>query len=154
LIWQTPSLLYIHIVFAVKGRVSIVSETNRPRIEKYISGILHQKKQKLYAIYCMPDHIHMLVSIRPDIAVSDIVRVVKSESCKFINEHSMVAGKFSWQHGFGAFSYSESQVDRVVKYILNQPQHHRRKTFKEEYVSFLEHFKISYNEAYLFDWLE
>lgn len=151
---NTYTQLYVQLVFAVKGRENIVSANIHDRVEKYITGIIQNKKHKLLAIYCMPDHLHIFLSMKPDMAISDLVRIVKSESTKFINDHQLVSGKFSWQEGFGAFSYSESQIDTVVNYVLHQPEHHKQKSFKEEYVTFLKRYNIEYNEKYLFDWIE
>jgi putative transposase len=151
---NTYTQLYIQIVFAVKGRQNLISEQTRERIEKYITGLVQNKGQKLYAIYCMPDHLHLFISMKPDMAISDLVRVAKSESTKFINDNNLIAGKFSWQEGFGAFSYAQSQVDTVVKYVLNQPEHHQQSTFKEEYLLLLKRFNVEYDERYLFTWIE
>ena len=150
---NTYSQLYIQIVFAVKGRQAFIKENFREELQKYISGIIAQKKQKLYAIYCMPDHTHILVSIKPDIAISDLVRDIKANSSSFIKEKEFVKD-FSWQSGFGAFSYSKSQSKNVVDYILNQPEHHKKKTFKEEYIDFLQKFEIEYDEKYLFEFYD
>ncbi len=150
---NTYSQLYIQIVFAVKGRQSLIKEEFRDELQKYISGIIKEKKQKLYAIYCMPDHTHILVSIKPDIAISDLVRDIKANSSSFIKEKHFVKN-FSWQTGFGAFSYSKSQATNVVDYILNQSQHHVKKTFKKEYIEFLQKFEIEYNNEYLFEFYE
>jgi len=147
---NTYSQLYIQIVFAVKGWQGFIKELFREELQKYISGIIAQEKQKLYAIYCMPDHTHILVSIKPDIAISDLVRDIKSNSSSFIKEKNFVKD-FAWQQGFGAFSYSKSQAQNVVNYILNQPVHHKKKTFKEEYIEFLNAFEIEYDEKYLFE---
>ncbi len=102
----------------------------------------------------MPDHIHILVGINPDIRISDLVRDIKSGTSKYITENNWIKGKFSWQSGYGAFSYSKSQIDKVIKYIMNQKQHHKKKTFKEEYLEFLQKFEIDYNEQYLFEWID
>ena len=150
---NTYSQLYIQIVFAVKGRQAFIKENFREELQKYISGIIAQKKQKLYAIYCMPDHTHILVSMKPDIAISDLVRDIKSNSSSFIDDKKFVKN-FSWQTGFGAFSYSKSQSKNVVDYILNQPEHHKKKTFKEEYIDFLQKFEIEYDEKYLFEFYD
>ena len=150
---NTYSQLYIQIVFAVKGRQSFIKESFRDELQKYISGIIREKKQKLYAIYCMPDHTHIFVSIKPDIAISDLVRDVKANSSSFIKEKNFV-NNFSWQTGFGAFSYSKSEALNVVEYILNQPEHHKKKTFKQEYIEFLNKFDIEYNEQYLFEFYD
>ena len=136
---NTYSQLYIQIVFAVKGRENFIRESFRIELQKYMSGIIDGKKQKLYSIYCMPDHTHILVSLNPDISISDLTGAIKSNSSLFIKEKKF-ADKFAWQEGFGAFSYSKSQSQKVVNYILNQPQHHKRKTFRQEYLEFLEKF--------------
>ena len=136
---NTYSQLYIQIVFAVKGRQCFIKESFRDELQKYISGIIKEKKQKLYAIYCMLDHTHIFVSIKPDIAISDLVRDIKANSSSFIKEKQFVKN-FSWQTGFGAFSYSKSQASNVVDYILRQPEHHKKKTFKQEYIEFLQKF--------------
>ena len=102
----------------------------------------------------MPDHIHLLVGLKPNISVSDLVRDIKARSSKFINESNWIQGKFNWQNGFGAFSYSKSQIDNVINYILNQEEHHKKTSFKEEYVDLLRKFEIEYNDKYLFEWLK
>ena len=150
---NTYSQLYIQIVFAVKGRQSFIKESFRVELQKYISGIIREKLQKLYAIYCMPDHTHILVSIKPDIAISDSVRDIKANSSSFIKEKNFIK-EFSWQTGFGAFSYSKSQASHVVDYILRQAEHHKKKTFKQEYLEFLNKFEIEYDEKYLFEFYE
>lgn len=151
---NTYSQIYIQIVFAVKGRQNFIKESFREEIQKYMSGIVSNKKQKLYAIYCMPDHTHLLVSIKPDISISDLVRDIKSNTTSFIKETKFLDKPFSWQEGFGAFSYSKSQAPRVVNYILNQPSHHQKRNFKEEYLEFLKNYDIAYDEKYLFEFYE
>lgn len=147
---NTYSQLYIQIVFAVYGRQAFIKEDFREELQKYIAGIIAEEKQKLYAIYCMPDHTHILISMKPDLAISDLVRDIKANSSSFLKEKQFVKD-FSWQSGFGAFSYSKSQSLNVVDYIINQPKHHKKKTFKEEYLEFLQKFEIDYNEKYLFE---
>ncbi len=105
----------------------------------------------MLSIFAMPDHTHLLVGLKPSIAISDLVRDVKAGSSQFINEKKWVNGKFHWQEGFGAFSYSRSQIDKVIKYILNQEEHHKKVTFKEEYIDFLKKFEVEYDEKYLFE---
>ncbi|MFO0356273.1 MAG: IS200/IS605 family transposase [Sphingobacteriaceae bacterium] len=151
---NTYSQLYVQIVFTVKGRESLIAKENREELHKYITGIIKGRDQKALAVFCMPDHVHVLVSIKPSIAISDLVRDIKAGTSNFIKEQKWVKGKFSWQEGFGAFSYSKSQVDTVVNYILNQEEHHKKKTFKEEYLDFLKKFDIEYQEKYLFEWIE
>jgi REP element-mobilizing transposase RayT len=108
----------------------------------------------MLAIFCMPDHTHILVGIKPDISISDLTKVIKAISSKFINDNRLLKGKFNWQIGFGAFSYSKSQIDSVIKYILTQEEQHKKKSFKEEYFEFLKKFGIEYDERYLFDWID
>lgn len=151
---NTYSQIYIQIVFAVQGRGCFIKEPFREELQKYITGIVTNKKQKLYAIYCMPDHVHLLVSMKPNLSVSDMVRDIKSNSSSFIKNKKWMNTFFSWQEGFGAFSYSKSQSHDVVNYILNQPQHHRKITFKEEYLEFLKKYEIEYNEKYLFEFYD
>jgi len=151
---DTYTQLIIQIVFAVKGREGIVSEKYREPIEKYITGIITKRGSKLLAIYCNPDHIHILIGLNPDGSISELVRDVKSNSTKWINENNWFKGVFKWQQGYGAFSYSKSQLDNVVNYILNQPEHHKKKSFKDEYFEFLEKFEVVFDEKYLFEWIE
>lgn len=148
---NTYSQLYIQIVFAVKGRQNLISKNNKDEIYKYITGIITNYKQKLIVINGMPDHIHILVGIKPDISLSDLVRDIKSSSSKFINEQKWINGKFEWQTGFGAFSYGHSQLTNVIKYIENQEEHHKTKTFGEEYIAFLKLFNIDFKNEYLFE---
>ena len=102
----------------------------------------------------MPDHTHILLGLNPSQSISDLARDIKSGSSKFINDNKWMPGKFNWQEGYGGFSYAKSQVDDVVKYILNQEEHHKKRTFKEEYLDFLTKFEVEYNERYLFEWIE
>jgi len=151
---NTYTQLYVQIIFAVKHRKNLIQEKYRIELEKYICGIVKNNKSKPLAIFCNPDHIHILIGLHPTIAISDITRDIKASSSKLINEKKWFSGKFNWQDGYGAFTYSKSQLNNVIKYILNQPDHHRKKTFKEEYLSFLKAFEIEYDEKYLFEWYE
>ena len=150
----TFSQIYIQVVFAVQGRQNLIQHSWKTELHKYIAGIITAKQQKSIIVNGMPDHIHAFIGLKPAMAVSDLVRDVKNNSTKFINEHGFVKGKFSWQEGFGAFSYSRSHIDRVYKYILNQEEHHKKKSFKTEYIEFLNFFEIPYDEKYLFEWYE
>ena len=150
---NTYSQLYIQIVFAVQGRKSLIKESIREELQKYISGIVSNHKQKLLAIYCMPDHTHIFLSMKPNMAISDLVRTIKSNSSSFLKDRNLV-NDFSWQEGFGAFSYSKSQAKNVIDYVLNQEEHHKKRTFKEEYVEFLNKFEIDYDEKYLFEFYQ
>ena len=148
---NTYSQIYIHIVFAVKGRDNLISPKRKDELYKYITGIISNEGQKLIAINGMPNHIHILIGIKPNKSLSDLVRDIKANSSRFINEQRWIAGKFEWQKGFGAFSYSQSQLNTVIKYIENQEVHHRTKTFKEEYIEFLEHFNVPFDSNYIFE---
>jgi REP element-mobilizing transposase RayT len=150
---NTFTQIYIHVVFAVRGRQNLIKKEHKEELHKYIAGIIRNKKQKLYAINSMPDHFHIFVSIKPNIPVSDLVRDIKNNSSGFINTKKWVRGKFNWQEGYGAFSYGHSQIDAVVKYIHNQEKHHTKRTFKDEYLGLLKKFNIDYDEKYVFDWV-
>jgi REP element-mobilizing transposase RayT len=151
---NTYSQIYLQIVFAVKGRQNIIKESFREEIQKYMSGIISNKKQKAYSIYSMPDHTHIFVSIKPDISISDVVRDIKANTSSFIKEKKFLDEPFSREEGFGAFSYSKSQSERVNNYILNQPFHHDKRNFKEEYLEFLKNYDVAYDDKYLFEFYE
>ena len=150
----TFSQIYIQVVFAVKNRESLIQATWEEELYKYISGIVRNKEQKMLAINGMPDHIHILIGMRPSCCLSDLVREIKKSSNEFINEKKFSAFKFQWQEGYGAFSYSHSALDNVIAYINNQKEHHKKHTFREEYNEFLRKFEIEYKDEYLFEWLE
>jgi REP element-mobilizing transposase RayT len=150
----TFSQIYIQVVFAVKGRLNLISPNWKDELHKYIAGIIKGKNQKPIIVNGMPDHIHVLIGLKPSMVISDLVRDIKNNSTNFINDSKFTKGKFSWQEGYGAFSYSHSQIDNVYNYILNQEKHHERKSFREEYFEILKKYEIDYNEKYLFDWVE
>jgi putative transposase len=150
----TFSQIYIQIVFAVKGRENLIGNGWKTELHKYIAGIIKGEEQKPIIVNGMADHIHAFVGLRPAMAISDLARDIKNNSSKFINEKGLVKGKFSWQEGYGAFSYSHSQIGNVYDYILNQEEHHKKKTFKEEYLDFLKKFEIEFDEKYLFEWYD
>ena len=149
---NTYSQIYIQIVFAVRGRENLISDDWKNELYKYITGIVKNKGQKLLAINGVSDHIHILLNIKPNIALSDLVRDIKANSSRFINEKSFVKGRFYWQEGFGAFSYSISQLDDVIEYIETQEKHHEETSFKNEYLKFLKRFKVEFDDEYVFDW--
>ena len=151
---NTYTQIYIHVIFAVKGRQNLLRQENREELHKYITGIIRNNKQKLIRINSVQDHVHILLGVKPDIALSDLVRDIKANSSRFINEKRWAKVKFNWQEGFGAFSYSHSHLDRVIKYIDKQEEHHRRKTFKEEYLGLLEKFQVEYDQRFVFEWVE
>jgi REP element-mobilizing transposase RayT len=141
-------------VFSVKERQNVIHKTWREELFKYVSGILKGKNQKVFAIGGMSDHIHILISLRPNCMISELVNSVKTNSSKWINSRGFVKGKFNWQEGYGAFSYGQSQLDHVIQYINNQEQHHQKRSFKEEYIELLQRFNVKFEEKYLFDWIE
>jgi putative transposase len=151
---NTYSQVYLQFIFAVKGRDSLISQSHNDELQKYITGIVQNRNQKMLAINNVPDHLHLLVCFGTTISISDFMEEVKSISSKFINEKRWIRGKFEWQRGYGVFSYSRSQVDSVINYIIDQQEHHKKKTFKEEYLEFLQKFDISYDDKYLFEWVE
>ncbi len=150
----TFSQIYIQIVFAVKGRENIIAKQWKEELNKYISGIITNKGQKSIIVNGTSDHVHIFIGLKPSMAIADLVRDVKNNSSNFINEKKFIKGKFAWQEGYGAFSYAHSQIENVYQYIANQEEHHKKKTFKEEYMDFLQKFAIEYNEEYLFEWID
>ena len=122
--------MYVQIIFAVKGRRNLISETHRDEIEKYICGVINNNKSKPLAIYCNPDHINVLIGMNPSLSISDVVRDIKANSSRWINEKKWISEQFRWQEGYGAFTYSKSQLDSVIKYIIDQPEHHKMWSFK------------------------
>ncbi len=145
--------LYIHLIFAVKDHKSMIKEEHRENIQKYITGVVTNNHCKLYAIYANPDHIHILISIRPTTNISFLVRDIKANSSKYINENNLTSRQFNWQSDYGAFSYSHSHVDAVCQYIHNQPLHHKKRSFRDEYLDFLKKFSVDYDERYMFNWI-
>ena len=148
---NTYTQLYVHVVFTVKGRSNLISTRWKEDLYKYITGIITNEKQKLMIINGMPDHLHLLIGLKPDCNLSDLMRTIKANSSKWINENRFVVEKFQWQTGFGAFSVGTCSVDAVINYIKTQEEHHRKKTFREEYIEFLDTYQIDYNINYLFD---
>ena len=151
---STYSQIYIQIVFAVKGRENLIVKSWSEDLHKYISGIITHKGQKSIIVNGVSDHIHAFVGLKPSMAISDLVRDIKNNSTNFINGQGYLRGNFLWQEGYGVFYYSHSQIENVYNYILNQEQHHHRRTFKEEYLEFLEKFQIEFDEKYLFEGVE
>lgn len=147
---NTYSQIHIQVVFAVQDRTCLVSHAWREELFRYITGIIQNHGHKVLAINGMSEHIHILIGMRPTQALSDLMQDVKGDSSRWINEKKFVPGKFSWQEGYGAFSYGKSQVDKVIDYIRDQEIHHRKKTFQEEYIEFLEKFEVPYDERYIF----
>jgi putative transposase len=148
---NTYTKLFIHAIFAVRGRENVISLRWKDGLYRYITGIVTNNDQKLMIINGMPDHIHLLLGIKPTLALSDLIRDIKANSSRFINEQRWVQGRFEWQHGFGAFTCNPAELDTIINYIKNQEEHHKMKSFKEEYVNLLNYNDIDYKTEYLFD---
>jgi putative transposase len=146
--------IYIQIVIVVKGRYCLIPNKKKENLYKYITGIIQNKKHKLIAINGIPNHIHILIGLNPAEALSALVKEIKRCSTNFINEQKWLKGKFSWQNGYGGFSYSRSHLDRIINYIKNQEKHHKRKTFREEYIEMLKKFEVEYDEKFIFEDIE
>ena len=151
---NTFSQIYIQTVFAVDGRLCLIRPEFKEEIYKYITGIVRNNGQKLISINGMSDHVHILIGLKPAMALADLVRDIKADSSNFINKKKWVRGRFSWQEGYGAFSYGHSQLDTIIRYIQNQEQHHRRRSFKDEYLTWLKKFEIPFEEKYVFQFME
>src|SRR6185503_6563528 len=150
---NTFSQIYIQTVFAVEGRLSLITPEFKEDLYKYITGIVKNQGQKLIAINGASDHIHILIGLRPAMALADLVREIKADSTNHINKEKWVHGRFNWQEGYGAFSYGHSQLDTIVRYIQNQEKHHQRRSFKDEYLSLLRKFDVAFEEKYAFKFL-
>jgi putative transposase len=147
---NTYTQIHIHFVFAVKFRQAIINKNWKNDLYKYIAGIIQNNNHKLLAINGVSDHIHILIGIRPAQSISDLMKIIKQDSSKWINTNKFSKFHFEWQEGYGAFSYSKSQLATVVNYIQNQELHHQKKTFREEYIHFLEKFEVDYDEKFIF----
>jgi putative transposase len=147
---NTYTQIHIHFVFAVKFRQGLIDNEWKEQLNKYITEIIQSNKHKLLAINGMPDHIHILIGMRPTQSISDLMKEVKQSSSLWINKNKFIKQHFEWQEGYGAFSYSKSQIDNVIKYINNQEEHHKKQSFKEEYLEILNKFEIEFDEKYIF----
>jgi REP element-mobilizing transposase RayT len=151
---NTYTQIHIHAVFSVQNRISLIHKKWQDRLYQYVIAIIQNHGHKVLSIGGMPDHIHILFGFRPTQSLSDLIQNVKRDSSAWINEEKLVIGKFSWQEGYGAFSYSKSQIPRVIKYIENQEKHHTNRSFLEEYKKTLIGFGLKYDEKYLFKQVE
>jgi REP element-mobilizing transposase RayT len=147
---NTYTQIHIQFVFAVKYRLALIATPWKNELHQYITGIIQNKTHKMLQVNSMPDHLHMFIGFRPDENISQLAQIVKSESPKWINGKQLCNEKFGWQDGFGAFSYSKSHVPNVIRYIQNQEAHHRKQTFRDEYIAFLKAFEIDFDERYIF----
>jgi len=151
---NTFSQIYIQTVFAVSNRQSLIKPEFKEELYKYITGVVTNQGQKLISINGMIDHIHILIGLRPAMALADLVQEIKADSTNFINKKRWVRGRFSWQEGYGAFSYGHSQLNTIIRYIQNQEKHHQRRSFKNEYLTLLRKFDIAFEDKYVFDFIE
>jgi len=151
---NTYTQIHIQAVFAVKYRLGIIQKNWKDELFKYVTGIIRENDHRLLAINGMPDHVHVFFGMRPAQSLSDLLQVIKANSSKWINERGFVKGRFEWQQGFGAFSYSKSQISDVISYIQNQETHHQKRTFLDEYRNLLEEFDVEYDSRYIFKELE
>ena len=146
--------IYLHFVFAVKHRQCLIERQHKEELHKYITALVQNRKAKMLAVHCMPDHIHLFVGFDPSVLISNFVKEIKVESNEFINKKKWIQGKFNWQNGYGVFSYSRSHIGNVISYIANQEKHHQKKSFKQEYEITLNNFGVSFQKEYLFDFLD
>ena len=147
---NTYTQIHIQAIFAVQNRQCLIQKEWKDELYKYITGIIQNYDHKLLQINGMSDHIHIFFGMRPKQSLSDLMKIVKGESSEWINNKKFLPDHFSWQAGFGGFSYAKSQVPEVIRYIQNQEDHHKKKTFIEEYFDFLKAFEIEYDERYIF----
>jgi len=151
---NTYTQLYIQLVFSPKGRISFIQPAWEDQLFKYVTAVVQNDKHKMLAINGMPDHIHIFLGLNPAISISDLVKDIKRASNNWIKDRKFIKGKFEWQEGYGAFSYSKSQIDQVCKYIENQKSHHAKTSFKSEYIALLKLFYISFKDEYLFEFYD
>ena len=151
---NTYTQIYLHLIFSPLGRENIIPPKYKEELHKYTTGIIQNRKHKLLTINCMQDHVHLFIGYQPSQSLPDLMRDIKAHTSGFINERKWMPGRFQWQEGYGAFSYSRSQIDTVIKYIDNQEEHHKKTSFKDEYLKLLEKFNVMYDERYLFDWYD
>jgi len=151
---NTYKQAYFHLVFAVKSRKALINKDWMAELEKYITGVVQNNGHKLIAIGSMPDHIHILIGYNLNQLIPDLVEHVKTSSSKWIEQKKITKFKFSWHLGYGAFTHSHSNLDKMVNYVLNQERHHRKITFKQEYIALLKDFQIAYKDEYLFDFFD
>jgi len=147
---NTYTQIYIQAVFAVENRISLIHKDWKEELHKYITAIVQNNSHKLIAINSVSDHIHIFIGMKPDQSVSNLLKNIKESSSRWINKRGIIRGRFRWQAGFGAFSYAHSQINTVVKYIKNQEEHHKKKTFRQEYLEFLKKYDVPYDERYIF----
>jgi len=150
---NTYTKIYLQLVFSPSRRENLIPVKHKEELQKYTTGIIQNRKHKLLAINFMPDHVHIFIGYQPSQPLPDLLRDIKANTSKFINDKRWLPGKFQWQEGYGAFSYSYSQLDYVIKYINTQEEHHQKASFKDEYLKLLEKFDVEFAPEFLFEWL-
>lgn len=151
---NTFSQIYLQFVFSVQHREALIPKQYKEELHRYITALVQNRKAKMLAVHCMPDHTHLFVGYKPNILIADFVKEIKVESNEFINAKKWVSGKFNWQEGYGVFSYSHSHIDKVIQYINNQETHHRARSFRQEYLALLQQFEIPFEEKYVFNFFD
>lgn len=146
--------IYLQLVFSPYRRENVIPVKHKEELNKYTTGIIQAHKHKLLAINFMRDHVHIFIGYKPSQSLPDLLRDIKANTSKFINEKKWINGRFQWQEGYGAFSYSQSHIGNVINYINNQEEHHKSKTFRQEYLNFLETYQVDFSDQYLFEWYE
>jgi putative transposase len=149
---NTYTQIYLQLIFSPLGRENVIPQKHKEELQKYTTGIIQNRKHKLLAINYMSDHVHIFIGYSPSNSLPDLLRDIKSNTSSFINNKKWVPGKFRWQEGYGAFSYSHSQLDNVIKYVKNQEVHHSKSSFKQEYLELLQRFDVEYDDRYVFEW--
>jgi len=150
---NTYTQIYLQLVFSPAGRENILPVNHKEELQMYTTGIIQKRNHKMLAINFMPDHVHIFIGYRPSQSLPDLLRDIKANTSKFINDKRWLPGRFKWQEGYGAFSYGQSQINNVIQYITNQETHHKKATFKEEYLKLLVKFEVGYDPEYVFDWI-
>jgi REP element-mobilizing transposase RayT len=150
---NTYTQIYLQLVFTPGSKESLIPRKYKEELQKYTTGIIQNRKHKLLAINYMPDHAHIFIGYLPSQPLPDLMRDIKANTSKLINDRNWLPVKFQWQEGYGAFSYARSQINNVVQYINNQEEHHKKSTFKEEYLKLLQKFEVDYDDKYLFNWI-
>jgi REP element-mobilizing transposase RayT len=150
---NTYTRIYLQLVFSPMGHENVIPVKHKEELQKYTTGIIQKRKHKLLAVNFMPDHIHIFIGYQPSQPLPDLLRDIKANTSKFINEKRWLPGKFRWQEGYGAFSYGYSQINDVVQYVNTQEEHHKKASFKDEYLKLLEKFNVDYDPKYLFEWI-
>lgn len=150
---NTYTRIYLQLVFSPRGRKNAIPVKHKEELQKYTTGIIQNRKHKLLAINFMPDHVHIFIGYQPAHPLPDLLRDIKANTSKFINENKWIPGRFQWQEGYGAFSYSHPQIPDIIKYINTQEEHHSKSSFKDEYLKLLEKYEVDYDPIYLFEWI-